>query len=59
MAAAVIVLPVAFLFIRPILPLLVLVGMTGPGYICALLYSPAFKKLEENVEAKAAEDELS
>ena len=50
MAAAAIVLPAAFLLIRPILPLLVLVGMTGPGYICALLYSPAFKKLEANVE---------
>ena len=52
MAAAVIVLPAAFLLIRPILPLLLLVGMTGPGYICALLYSPAFKKLEGNVEEK-------
>lgn len=59
MAAAAIVLPAAFLLIRPILPLLVLVGMTGPGYICALLYSPAFKKLEANVEAKTAGEDLS
>ncbi len=55
MAIAVIVIPAAILIFRPLFPLLLLVGFSGPGYICALLYSPAFKKLETNVEAKAAE----
>lgn len=48
MAAAVIALPFVILLFKPILPLLVLLGFTGPGYICALLYNPVFKKIEAN-----------
>lgn len=48
MAAATIVFPLVVLLFKPVLPLLVLLGFTGPGYICALLYSPVFKKIEAN-----------
>ncbi len=49
MAVAMIAFPLVVLLFKPILPLLVLLGFTGPAYICALLYSPVFKRIEANV----------
>ena len=52
MAVAMIAFPLVVLLFKPILPLLVLLGFTGPAYICALLYSPVFKRIEANVPGK-------
>lgn len=47
MAVSVIFLPFAVSMFTPLLPVLLLLGFTGPGYICACLYSPLFAKIEE------------
>ena len=62
MALVSILFPLVVVLFRPILPLLVLLGFTGPAYVCALLYSPVFKKIEANaggVEANAGGVEAS
>ena len=41
-----------------ILPLLFLLGIAGPGYLCAALYSETFKKFEPKEEALSEEEEL-
>ncbi|MDR2547424.1 MAG: DUF624 domain-containing protein [Lachnospiraceae bacterium] len=39
-----------------LLPLLILLGISGPGYICALLYSKTFKRFEPEEEAEIDAD---
>ena len=49
--------PVAILFFVPqILPIVLLFGISGPGFLCALLYNKAFKKFEPQVEEKDADE---
>lgn len=48
MAIATIVLPLAVSFFAPIAPILLLVGLSGPGLIGALLYRPVFEKIENH-----------
>ena len=38
---------IAFLFATVLLPLLVLFGLSVPGYACAMIYDPIFRKLEK------------
>lgn len=45
MAAATVALPVLVSLFPPVLPLIVLVGATGPGFVCALLYNKLFERL--------------
>lgn len=33
--------------LRPIIPLVLLFGLSVPGYVCAMLYSPVFRKIED------------
>ena len=49
--------PIAILFFVPqILPIVLLFGISGPGFLCALLYNKAFKKFEPQVEEKDADE---
>ena len=50
-----IVLPLAAWLFKPLIPVLILAGMTGPGFVCALIYSPVFKKLEDRVRSDEPE----
>ena len=51
---------IAFLTTTILLPLLVLFGLSVPGYACAMVYDPIFRKIEkqawENENAEEAED---
>ena len=40
---------IAFLFATVLLPLLVLFGLSVPGYACAMIYDPIFRKLEKQI----------
>ncbi len=45
------VLPAAVIwFFPPALPVFLFLGFTGPGILCAHLYSPVFKKLEGKID---------
>ena len=57
MTAATFFLPVAAWFFRPVFPLLLLFGFSGAGYICALVYSPVFKKIENKGKEEKTEEE--
>lgn len=52
MTVATIAMPLIVWLFKPVLPLLVLLGISGPGYICALLYSPVFEKIEANAKGQ-------
>jgi uncharacterized membrane protein YesL len=41
-----------------VMPLLFLLGIAGPGFLCAALYSETFKKFEPKEEAVSEEEEL-
>ena len=57
MVAATFLLPVLVLLVRPLVPLMLLFGLSLPGFLCALLYSPYFKKIESrSAELKPGED---
>ncbi len=56
MTVASIVLPLLVVLFKPILPLLILLGISGPAYICALLYEPVFKKIESKSRGEEAAD---
>ena len=56
MTVASLVIPVAALMFPPVLPVVVLVGLTAPGYVCALLYSPVFAKMEGKKPESEEED---
>ena len=40
------------------MPILILLGIAGPGYLCALLYNETFKRFEPKVEEMSEEEEL-
>jgi uncharacterized membrane protein YesL len=40
---------IAFIFATILLPLLVLFGLSVPGYACAMIYDPIFRKLEKQI----------
>lgn len=39
--------PAAFWLVPALFPLFIFLGLTGPGYLCSLLYYPVIKKIEE------------
>lgn len=44
-------LPIAgLIYVPQIIPIIILLGIAGPGYICALLYNKTFNKFEPKVE---------
>ena len=48
---------IAFLTTTVLLPLLVLFGLSVPGYACAMVYDPIFRKIEKQIwEDENAED---
>ncbi len=47
-----------YFFDLKIVPILFLLGIAGPGYCCAALYSETFKKFEPKQETLSEEDEL-
>lgn len=55
MAAVTILFPVLVFLFTPLLPLVLLFGLTGPGYLCALIYNSIFKKLEGDAAGDTSE----
>lgn len=49
----------AYFFDLKIVPLLILLGISGPGYLCALLYNKTFKRFEPKEEELTDEEELN
>ena len=48
---------IAFLRVSILLPVLVLFGLSVPGYACAMIYDPVFRKIEKQIwEDENAED---
>ena len=47
-----------YFFDMKIVPILFLLGIAGPGYCCAALYSETFKKFEPKQETLSEEEEL-
>ena len=48
---------IAFLRVSILLPVLVLFGLSVPGYACAMIYDPVFRKIEKQIwEEENAED---
>lgn len=45
-----------FIFFPQIMPVLILLGLSGPAWLCAKLYNKNFKKLEPEVEEKNPDD---
>ena len=43
-------------FIPQLIPVALLLFLSGPGYVCALLYNKTFKKFEPKVEEKDADE---
>lgn len=58
MAVVTIAFPLVVILFKPILPLLILLGISGPGYVCALLYNPVFKRLEANAKREETESTM-
>ena len=58
--AIVTLMPVLFLYFfeLKVVPILILVGIAGPGYMCAALYNDTFKKFEPKEEVLTEEQEL-
>ncbi len=58
--AIVTLLPVLLLYFLDlkVLPLIFLLGIAGPGYMCAALYSETFKKFEPKDEAVTEEEDM-
>lgn len=45
----------AFMFSAILLPLLVLFGISVPGYACAMVYDPIFRKVEKQIAEEEAD----
>ena len=58
--AIVTLLPALFLYFfgMKVVPIMILVGIAGPGYMCATLYNDTFKKFEPKEEVLTEEQEL-
>ena len=44
--------PAAARLMPALLPLEILLGLTGPGFLCALLYNPLFLKIEKKIKSR-------
>ena len=47
--------PAAFFFSSILLPVLVLFGLSVPGYACAMIYDPIFRKIEKQIAEEEAD----
>ena len=47
--------PAAFFFFSFLLPVLVLFGLSVPGYACAMIYDPIFRKIEKQIAEEEAD----
>ena len=57
MAVITLVPMIAFIFAGVLLPLLILFGLSVPGYACAMIYDPIFRKVEKQIwEQENSED---
>ncbi|MBP3881048.1 MAG: YesL family protein [Lachnospiraceae bacterium] len=57
MAVITLIPPVAVMFAGVLLPFLILFGLSVPGYACAMIYDPIFRKLEKQIwEQENSED---
>ena len=57
MAVITLVPMIAFIFTGVLLPLLILFGLSVPGYACAMIYDPIFRKVEKQIwEQENSED---
>lgn len=51
------IIPIVIIFLSPnLIPFVFLLGISGPGYLCAMLYSKTFKRFEPEEELKDADD---
>ena len=55
MLVTTIVPPAAFFFSSILLPVLVLFGLSVPGYACAMIYDPIFRKIEKQIAEEEAD----
>ena len=57
MAVITIIPLIAFFRVSILLPVLILFGLSVPGYACAMIYDPVFRKIEKQIwEEENAED---
>lgn len=49
---------ILYFFDMKAVPILILLGVAGPGYLCALLYNETFKRFEPKVEEMSDEEEM-
>lgn len=47
---------IILIYFPQIIPLVILLGVSGPAFVCALLYNKTFKKFEPQVEDKSPDD---
>ncbi len=57
--ASAIPLVIIFFFVQKAVPLMILFGVAGPGFLHALLYNGTFKRFEPKVEEMSEEEELA
>lgn len=57
--ASAIPLVIIFFFVQKAVPLMILFGVAGPGFLHALLYNGTFKRFEPKVEEMTEEEELA
>ncbi|SFC09371.1 YesL family protein [Butyrivibrio sp. YAB3001] len=55
---SVIPLVILYFFDMKAMPIIILMGIAGPGFLCALLYNGTFKRFEPKVEEMTEEEEL-
>ena len=58
-AATFIPLLLLYLFDIKVVPIVIMFGFTGPGYLCAMLYNGLFKRFEPEEKKESEEDEMN
>lgn len=57
MAAVTVLFPALVYFFTLLLPLILLFGLAGPGYLCAMIYNSIFKRLEGGADGADEDDD--
>ena len=58
-AASFVPLLLLYLFDIRVVPIIIMFGFSGPGYLCAMLYNGLFKKFEPEEKVVSEEDEMN
>lgn len=58
MALVTLAFPAAVRIMPVLFPVEILLGLTGPGFLCALIYDPVFRRIEDRIRGTSAEDDL-